>query len=214
MNSVKAVGVKTQEMGKEFIMDLNKRHDPPKCWLHINLWADSVANLEGDDAVASALSTAIVLVKCNLTVLLGGGQNASLGDWPITAFPMASVLAFLKGLLPWCPPLNFWSRAVQNAYWRFSLPYQTAVWHSANFSQSSFQNFQVLSGSLLREHLELDYCRRERWFSYLFFSLMAFPCYTFMGFLIISGTDDKAFTVINPVMSKYPDTECYVIILV
>lgn len=51
-----------------------------------------------------------------------------------------------------------------------SLPYQTAVWHSTNFSlfkaSRCFQNLQILWGLI----------RREWWFSY-HFTLMAFYCH-------------------------------------
>lgn len=141
----------------------------------MNLLADSVFfhDLEGDGAVASAIFTAIVLAKCNLTFLLAGGRTASPGDWPITAFPMASVHAFCERSHPMTLPPEF--LVSQNTYWRFSLPYQTAVWHSTNFCPSSFENLQGLSESLLKGPLGLDYCRRERFSYLLYFNGISLP---------------------------------------
>ena len=61
INSAKVVGVKTHETGKEFIMDPNY----VMIFRNVGLTsADSVlTNLEGEVAVASALSAVFVLAK-------------------------------------------------------------------------------------------------------------------------------------------------------
>lgn len=106
----KVVGLKKKAMGQNSLWIYIKSQATemlvvyqPVSWFSFT----SITELEGNNSVESALSTVIVLAKCNLPFLLGGGQTASLSNWPTAAFPVASVLALLKSLLPWCLPWIF-----------------------------------------------------------------------------------------------------------
>lgn len=95
--------------------------------------------------------------------------NCVTGWLTYNCLPHGICPCFSKRSPPTMLPLNLFGLQLCRTHCRFPLPRRTpAVWHSTNFSPSSFQNFQVLSESLLREHLGVDYRRREWWVSYLF----------------------------------------------
>lgn len=135
------------------------------------------------------------------------GQNAAspfsqledkLSPW-MAGLQMPFHLCLLfKGLIPWC---KLWvllgTFYAEHSSVNFLFFWTPTVWHSTNFSLCCFKNRQVHSMSLPSEHLGLDYCWKERWFSHLFqLNGISLPTlhtedvpllYIFMGTLNISA---------------------------